>query len=98
MNFARWRNVSAGRRISLPKSPSALDVIHLLEEKGAVVSYHDPHVPHFHHEGMEMASAPDLDAALAEADCVVIATDHSAYDWEEIASKSSLVVDTRRVV
>jgi UDP-N-acetyl-D-mannosaminuronate dehydrogenase len=35
---------------------------------------------------------------LAEADCVVIATDHSAYDWGEIASKASLVVATRRVV
>jgi len=34
----------------------------------------------FHHDGMEMASVRDLDAALAEADCVVIATDHSVVD------------------
>jgi UDP-N-acetyl-D-glucosamine dehydrogenase len=71
-----------------------LDIIHLLEEKGAKVSYHDPHVLHFHHEGMEMASAPDLDAALTEADCVVIATDHSMYAWREIVQAALLVVNT----
>ena len=90
--------VAYKRDVSDIRESPALDIIHLLEEKGAVVAYHDPHVPSFRHESMEMASARDLDAALEEADCVVIATDHSAYDWGEIASKASLVVDTRRVV
>ena len=44
-----------------------------------------------------MASVRDLDVTLTEADCVVIATGHSAYDWGEIAGKASLVMDTRRV-
>jgi len=47
---------------------------------------------------MEMASVRDLDAALAEADCVVIATDHSVVDWGEIARVAEMVVDTQRVV
>lgn len=45
-----------------------------------------------------MVSVRDLDAALAEADYVVITTDHSAYDWGEIAWAASMVMDTRRVV
>ena len=73
----------------------ALDIIHLLEEKGAHVYYHDPHVPSFHHEGMEMVGVTDLDVALSMSDCVVIATDHDAYHWDEVARKGALIVDTR---
>ena len=56
------------------------------------------HAPSFHHEGMEMVSVRDLDAALEAADCVVITTDHTAYEWGEIARVASLVVDMRWVV
>ncbi|MBN2046306.1 MAG: nucleotide sugar dehydrogenase, partial [Anaerolineaceae bacterium] len=73
----------------------ALDVIHLLEAKGAKVSYHDPFVPSFHHEGMEMKSITDLEAGLQSADCVVIVTNHHVYDWEDILERSKLIVDTR---
>jgi UDP-N-acetyl-D-glucosamine dehydrogenase len=76
----------------------ALDIIHLLAEKGAEVSYHDPHVPAFHHEGMEMASVSDLNAALDASDCVVIVTDHAEYDWDDIAARAALTVDTRRAL
>jgi UDP-N-acetyl-D-glucosamine dehydrogenase len=76
----------------------ALDIIHLLQAKGAQVSYHDPHVPAFQHEGMEMVSILDLDAALSAADCVVIATDHSVYDWQHIAGQAEVIVDTRHVL
>jgi UDP-N-acetyl-D-glucosamine dehydrogenase len=81
----------------LRESP-ALDIIHLLETKGAQVSYHDPHIPAFQHDGMEMVSVADLDAALAAADCVVIATDHSAYDWQQIRRRATMLVDTRNVM
>jgi len=81
----------------LRESP-ALDIIHLLEEKGAHVYYHDPYVPSFHHEGMEMVSVTDLDVALSMVDCVVITTDHDVYQWGEIARKAALVVDTRHVL
>ncbi len=78
----------------LRESP-ALDIILLLQEKGGHVSYHDPHVPAFQHDGLEMASVPDLDAALAEADCVIVAADHSDYDWPAVHQRARLVVDTR---
>lgn len=92
MGVAYKKNVDDMR-----ESP-ALDIIHLLEEKGAHVYYHDPHVPSFHHEGMEMVSVTDLDVALSMSDCVVIATDHDAYQWAEVARKAALIVDTRHVI
>jgi len=52
----------------MQESP-ALDIIHLLQEKGTVVSYHDPHVPAFRHDEMAMTGEVELDAA----DCVVVA-------------------------
>ena len=76
----------------------ALDIIHLLEEKGALVDYHDPHVPAFQHEGAEKRCVADLGAALRGADCVLIVTDHSAYDWQQVRASATLVVDTRRVL
>ncbi len=78
----------------LRESP-ALDILMLLQEKGAHVIYHDPHVPRFRHDSLEMTSASNLDAALAEADCVVIAADHSDYDWPAVHRQARLVVDTR---
>lgn len=80
----------------LRESP-ALDIIHLLEVKGARVTYHDPHVPAFEHEGMAMVSVTNLAQAVLDADCVVIVTDHTVYDWNSITTQASLVVDTRHV-
>ncbi len=80
----------------LRESP-ALDVIELLRAKGADVRYHDPFVPEVFHNGHALTSEPDLDAALAAADCVLIVTDHSTYDWAAVFRKARLVVDTRHV-
>jgi UDP-N-acetyl-D-glucosamine dehydrogenase len=90
--------VAYKKDVSDIRESPALDIIHLLEEKGALVNYHDPHVQAFHHEGMEMLGVKDLYAALEESDCTVIVTDHSAYDWDAVKHASSLVVDTRRVL
>ena len=76
----------------------ALDIMHLLEEKGAAVEYHDPHVPAYHHEGTARTGIADLEAGLSAADCVVIVTDHSAYDWNVVRDHSRQIVDTRHVV
>ena len=81
----------------LCESP-ALDIIHLLQEKGAVVYYHDPHVPAFDHDGLTLICVPDLDTALQAADCVGVVTDHSIYNWEQVAQQARLVVDTRNVL
>ncbi|MFQ5592891.1 MAG: nucleotide sugar dehydrogenase [Anaerolineae bacterium] len=78
----------------LRESP-ALDLIHLLQEKGVDVAYHDPYVPHLDVDGLVMTGVSLDRDALRAADCVVIAADHSSYDWEWVVENSRLVVDTR---
>jgi len=73
----------------------ALDVIRLLEEKGATVRYHDPHVKSFRENGQERRSIELTDAALADADAVVIITDHTALDYQRIMDVAGALVDTR---
>ena len=71
----------------------------LLLKKGATVRYNDPHVPTLprmrHWPHLRMDSIPLTAGSLAEHDCVLIATDHSAYDWELVVRHAQLVVDTR---
>jgi UDP-N-acetyl-D-glucosamine dehydrogenase len=81
----------------LRESP-ALDVIGLLEQKGARVFYHDPYIPHLDHEGLEIDSVPDLMEAVAEVDCVVIITNHSSYDYPAMLGAAKLIVDTRKAL
>jgi UDP-N-acetyl-D-glucosamine dehydrogenase len=81
-----------------PRESPALDIIGLLEEKGAHVDYHDPHIPHISHDGVEMDSVPDELAAARAADCVVIVTNHAAYDYPAILAAAALVVDTRNAL
>ena len=76
----------------------ALDVIHLLRQKGAVVSYYDPHVPELNYEGIELQSVDLNEQSLSAADCVLIVTNHDLIDWEFISDKASLIVDTRHAV
>jgi len=73
----------------------ALDVIGLLEQKGAKVSYHDPYIPKVAHNGWEMKSVPDLAEAVRDADCVVVITDHTSYDYAAILTQANLIIDTR---
>jgi UDP-N-acetyl-D-glucosamine dehydrogenase len=76
----------------------ALDIIGLLHEKGAEVSYHDPYVPAFQQDGMNMVAVPDLETALRESDCTIIVTDHTVYDWDVVRQSAPIVVDTRRAL
>lgn len=76
----------------------ALDVIHLLEQKGAKVSFHDPYAHHIKHEEWEMESIQDLNEGIQKADCVVIVTNHKVYDYDEILEQSQLIVDTRNAL
>src|SRR5712671_6778530 len=73
----------------------ALDIIHILERRGAKVSYSDPHVPHLQFDGLELCSN---EAALAKADCVVIVTDHSGFDYKALVGTVPLIVDTRNAL
>jgi UDP-N-acetyl-D-glucosamine dehydrogenase len=81
----------------LRESP-ALDVLGLLRKLGANVSYHDPYIAHLDHDGWQMDSVPDLMGAVEAADCVVIVTNHSAYDYPAILAKAGLLVDTRNAL
>jgi UDP-N-acetyl-D-glucosamine dehydrogenase len=75
----------------------ALDVIGLLQKKGAQVEYHDPYIPHIHHEydGWHMDSVKDMMKAVREADAVVIITNHKVYDYEAIVKEAKFVFDSR---
>jgi UDP-N-acetyl-D-glucosamine dehydrogenase len=74
----------------------ALDVISLLEKRGAKVVFHDPHVEKVRMEDEAIMQRSEYsDALLESADCVVIVTDHSTYDWQHVLDHSRLVVDTR---
>ena len=81
----------------LRESP-ALDVIGLLEHKGAQVSYHDPYIARLQHDDWEKTSVPDLTETLRDVDCVVIITNHSDYDYAAILREAELIVDTRNAI
>ena len=81
----------------LRESPS-IDVIRLLQQKGAKVSYHDPYIPHIKHEDWQIDSVTDLMKAIKSADCVVIVTNHKVYDYAAILKESKLIVDTRNAL
>lgn len=76
------------------ESPT-LDLLHLLREKGADVNYNDPFVPRLKLDGIVMTSVPLTEELLQAADCVVISTPHSSYDWQWVLENTRLVMDTR---
>jgi UDP-N-acetyl-D-glucosamine dehydrogenase len=76
----------------------ALDVIRLLEEHGAEVSFHDPHVARYREDAHERVGVALTDDVLAGADAVVIVTDHSAIDYQHLVDTAALVVDTRNAL
>jgi UDP-N-acetyl-D-glucosamine dehydrogenase len=77
----------------------ALDVIGLLRRKGAQVEYHDPYIPHIHHEAdgwrMDSIKDDDLMASVAASDGVVIITNHKVYDYKAIVDCAKFVFDSR---
>jgi len=76
----------------------ALDVIRLLRRHGAIVEYHDPHVPELKDDDLELKSVPLTPETLSGADCVLIVTDHSAVDYVLVARHARVVVDTRNAL
>lgn len=87
--------VAYKRDVDDVRESPALDIIELLRQKGADVRYHDPYIPALSHNGRAFRSEPDLAAALDAADCVVVVTDHSTYDWAEVRRRAACLVDTR---
>ena len=87
--------VAYKRDIKDVRESPALDVIKLLENGGAEVSYNDPHVPSIRMDDSVMKSIKLTQALLQGVDCVVILTDHTAYDYDWIVQNSQLLMDTR---
>ena len=81
----------------LRESP-ALDIIHLLREKGAIVTYNDPYVPEIEIEGDQMVSEKELSSCLEKSDLVAIITNHDKFDYKLIFEKSSLIFDARNAL
>jgi UDP-N-acetyl-D-glucosamine dehydrogenase len=90
--------VAYKRDIDDVRESPALDIIHLLEQQGASIRYHDPYVPEIREDGTTKKSVPLTAAELREADCVVITTDHGTIDYEMVGRESRRVVDTRNAL
>jgi UDP-N-acetyl-D-glucosamine dehydrogenase len=85
-----------------PRESPGFELMDLLLQKGAVVTYNDPHIPTLpamrHYPHLRMASQELTPDYLRSQDCVLVATDHSAYDWSWIAEHAPLIVDTRNAL
>ncbi|HUS04950.1 MAG TPA: nucleotide sugar dehydrogenase [Bryobacteraceae bacterium] len=75
----------------------AIDILHLLQQRGARLTYTDPFVPSIRMEGTDLHSQ-DPETAAAAADCVVIATDHTGFDYSKVVESAKLIVDTRNAL
>ena len=102
LNHSRQRSLKGSRILVLgvaykadiadTRESPAVKLISLLQNAGADVDYHDPHVPSFTENGVAMRSSP-LDPGAY--DCVVIVTNHSEIDYDQLVEDSALVVDLR---
>ena len=81
--------------VSDTRESAAIDIIDQLTDWKSTVTYHDPHVPELDVLGTRHQSVELTTDRLADADCVLLVTDHTAFDVEEIVEHASLVVDTR---
>jgi UDP-N-acetyl-D-glucosamine dehydrogenase len=89
--------VAYKRNIDDMRESPALDVILLLQKRGAKITYSDPYVPQLRLDGISLKSEP-LMASAAKADCVVIVTDHTDFDYQSLLESSKLIVDTRNAM
>ena len=90
--------VAYKKDISDVRESPAVDILQLLSRKGAKLSYCDPHVPVLAEHGMNMKAEPFTAATLKKADCVVVVTDHSDFDYRMVARESKVVVDARNAL
>jgi UDP-N-acetyl-D-glucosamine dehydrogenase len=87
--------VTYKKDISDIRESPALKLVQLLHDKGADVCYNDPHVPRVEHEGLDLESQDLTDERVASADCLVIATDHTVYNYADLVAKAALIFDAR---
>src|SRR5262249_14799773 len=90
--------VTYKRDVGDVRESPALEIIEILLGKGARVEYADPHVPELALGDRKLGSVPLTAATLREADCVVVVTDHRAFDYPAIAREASAIVDVRNAL
>jgi UDP-N-acetyl-D-glucosamine dehydrogenase len=94
--------ISYKRDIDDMRESPALDVMAVLHQKGARVSYHDPYVPALPARewagNLDLTSIPLSPTALSQADCAVVVTDHKVLDYDAIVEHAPLVVDSRNAI
>ena len=88
--------VAYKRNIDDMRESPALDILLLLDRRGAILSYSDPYVPNLRLDGLHLEAQPET--AAAEADCVVIVTDHAGFDYRALVERAALIVDTRNAL
>ena len=86
------------KNIDDTRESPAVEIMDLLQDKGAEVAYSDPHVPKFprkrnyHFDLQSVALTPE---SIASYDCLVLATDHDGFDYQQLVQHAPLIVDTR---
>jgi len=90
--------VAYKKNISDVRESPALDILQLLSQRGAHLSYCDPYVPEVREAGFTLKASPFTAATLRKADCVVIVTDHAAFDYKIVHREAKTVVDTRNAL
>jgi UDP-N-acetyl-D-glucosamine dehydrogenase len=90
--------VAYKKNVDDPRESPAFEIMELLERRGAVVSYNDPHIPSLppmRHHSIRLRSESLTESFVGSQDCVVVVTDHSAFDFAKIIRHAKLIVDTR---
>ena len=91
--------VAYKKDIDDPRESPAFRLMELLQDQGAILSYNDPHIPVLpsmrHYRVPALESEPLTEEYLASLDCLLIATDHSSYDWDFLVQHAPLIIDTR---
>jgi UDP-N-acetyl-D-glucosamine dehydrogenase len=90
--------VAYKRDVDDTRESPALHVMKMLLDRGAVLTYTDPLVPEVREHGLALESVPVRDALEAGTDCVILLTDHSAFNYSEIVHLAPLIVDTRNAL
>jgi UDP-N-acetyl-D-glucosamine dehydrogenase len=90
--------VAYKRDVNDMRESPALDVVELLQKRGAMVSYTDPYVPELRHGGHTLSSVDLGQAIVARPDCAVICTDHAVFNYDALVSSGVLIVDTRNAL
>ncbi|OAI47897.1 UDP-N-acetyl-D-glucosamine dehydrogenase [Planctomycetaceae bacterium SCGC AG-212-F19] len=81
-----------------PRESPAFPIMEMLQARGAVITYNDPHIPHLpamRHHSIRGESQPLTESFVAAQDCLLVITDHSAYNFDWLAQQAKLIVDTR---